>query len=361
MALKKGVCKNYGNCPLADNEEIQEVDSSEFFCKYDGKPLYEITPPPPPPKWIYFVIAAIILIGGGIGVYFGFFRNTTPNYHVSLSIDKEEIILDTGNCKTLNVTVNTIPNDTGANVCVFFSSENANVAQVDNDGVVKAVTEGETTITVIAQSHNGAADTAYVKVTVKDKSDTQRMTISLNKEIIDFNVGDCDTLVVDVTANPPDANVSVSFTSDNANVAQVDNMGIVKAMAKGETTVTVVAWSPNGVADTAKVKVSVAEIVTEPKIPSHTKTRYTKKYSFGKYEGEMKNGIPEGDGKMYYYRHTQIAKHDTGNPPHYAESGDWFYGSWGNGDIICGALYNKDGRIKEEIFAPKRPNPYKLQ
>lgn len=291
MALKKGVCKNYGNCPLADNEEIQEVDSSEFFCKYDGKPLYEITPPPPPPKWIYFVIAAIILIGGGIGVYFGFFRNTTPNYHVSLSIDKEEIILDTETCKTLNVTVNTIPDDPEADVYVFFSSENANVAQVDNDGVVKAVTEGETTITVIAQSHNGAADTAYVKVTVKDKSDTQRMTISLNKEIIDFNVGDCDTLVVDVTANPPDANVSVSFTSDNTDVAQVDNMGIVKAMAKGETTINVIARTKNGFVDTANVMVTVSgnEISDKKAVDNHNKVRkkISSQISFGTLDGSI--------------------------------------------------------------------------
>jgi hypothetical protein len=84
----------------------------------------------------------------------------------------------------------------------------------------------------------------------------------------------------------------------------------------------------------------------------------TKNYSFGKYEGRLKNGIPEGDGKMTYNRRVQIAKHDT--KAHYAESGDYFDGSWGNGDIVSGYLYDKTGAIKERIFVSKRINAYDL-
>lgn len=83
-------------------------------------------------------------------------------------------------------------------------------------------------------------------------------------------------------------------------------------------------------------------------------------YSFGRYEGDCKNGIPEGEGTMYYSCRVQIAKHDTDKPVHYAEAGDWFVGSWGNGDIVVGVLYGKDGNTKERINAPKRFNPYDL-
>lgn len=89
-------------------------------------------------------------------------------------------------------------------------------------------------------------------------------------------------------------------------------------------------------------------------------------YPFGKYVGDIKfndklqKDIPEGSGTMYYYRHMQIAKHDKKNPPHYAEEGDYFIGTWGNGDIVNGALYSKDNVLKGKIFAPKRPNPYDL-
>jgi len=86
----------------------------------------------------------------------------------------------------------------------------------------------------------------------------------------------------------------------------------------------------------------------------------TKTYSFGKYVGSLQNGIPEGDGTMTYTRRVQIAKHDTQNPAHWAEAGDKFVGSWGNGDIVSGALYDRNGVIKERILAPKRFNPYDL-
>ena len=43
MAKKKGICRNFDNCDLADNHEIQEVESTEFFCEECGKPLYEVT------------------------------------------------------------------------------------------------------------------------------------------------------------------------------------------------------------------------------------------------------------------------------------------------------------------------------
>lgn len=286
MALKKGVCKNYGNCPLADNEEIQEVDSSEFFCKYDGKPLYEITPPPPPPKWIYFVIAAIVLIGGGIGAYFGFFRKE-PSIIVSLSLNKEVITLEPGNCDTLKASVFTTPENSYANVSVLYTSEDANVAHVNNTGVVRAVSKGETTVTVIARSPNGFADTAYAKVTVRDRTDTLPETISLNKEIINFNVGECDTLVVNVAVYPSDANVLVSFTSDNADVAQVDGLGIVKAIAKGETTINVIARTKNGFEDTANVMVTVSE--NEKAVDKQNKVRkkISSQISFGTLDGSI--------------------------------------------------------------------------
>ena len=89
----------------------------------------------------------------------------------------------------------------------------------------------------------------------------------------------------------------------------------------------------------------VREVNTTITKPVVTKASVTKVYSFGKYVGSLKNGIPEGDGKMTYNRRVQIAKHDTQNPAHYAEQGDYFDGSWGNGDIVSGYLYHSDGRI----------------
>lgn len=73
MALKKGICKNFDNCDLADKREIQEVDSTEFKCTECGKDLHELdegagkTGGVGNKKLIIIIAAAVVLIGGGVG------------------------------------------------------------------------------------------------------------------------------------------------------------------------------------------------------------------------------------------------------------------------------------------------------
>lgn len=77
MALKKGVCKNFDNCSLADNNEIQEVDSTEFKCQECGKDLHELegktkgTAGGNKKLPLIIAAAAVVLGGGGAGAYFG--------------------------------------------------------------------------------------------------------------------------------------------------------------------------------------------------------------------------------------------------------------------------------------------------
>lgn len=42
MALVKGICKNFGECDLADSKETQEVDKTNFVCEECGKPLHPL-------------------------------------------------------------------------------------------------------------------------------------------------------------------------------------------------------------------------------------------------------------------------------------------------------------------------------
>ena len=201
MALKKGVCKNFSNCTLADKDEIQEVDSSEFICKECGKPLDEIIENPGSPRILTYIIIAIILIGGGVGAYLGFFRSaddplqplpdpdlSNPNPHaVALSLNKTILNLDAGSCDSLVATYSTTPSDVDSTVSLSFSSNDTNVVQIDHNGLVKAISKGEATIYVIAQMEVGVADTAMVNVNVSEKNEiatTQPEPMGTKKSII---------------------------------------------------------------------------------------------------------------------------------------------------------------------------------
>ena len=76
MALVKGICKNFGECDLADNKEIQEVDKTNFVCEECGKPLHPVdgdgggggkTPGGGPNMKLIAIIAAALVVMGGVG------------------------------------------------------------------------------------------------------------------------------------------------------------------------------------------------------------------------------------------------------------------------------------------------------
>jgi hypothetical protein len=108
-----------------------------------------------------------------------------------------------------------------------------------------------------------------------------------------------------------------------------------------------------------KEKETVKEVITTVTTPSKpTPKANEKNYSFGKYKGELKDGIPDGEGTMYYTKHVQIAKH--ARETYYAEQGDVFVGTWGNGDIVNGKLFDKNNNLKASLLPGKRFNPYDI-
>ena len=81
-------------------------------------------------------------------------------------------------------------------------------------------------------------------------------------------------------------------------------------------------------------------------------------YTFGRYVGEIRNGVPEGEGTMHYNRKVQIAKHSESM--YCAEDGDTFVGRWHNGDIERGELKDRNNNRKATIFAGARRSRYDI-
>ena len=146
-------------------------------------------------------------------------------------LDKERLTIKKGESFSLTATV--LPAD-ATNKAVTWSSDNPDVATVDNAGEVTALSAGTATITVTTEEGNF---TASCVVTVEES--TVLVTgVTLDKERLTIKKGESFSLTA--TVLPADAtNKAVTWSSDDPDVATVDNVGKVTALAVGKATITV--------------------------------------------------------------------------------------------------------------------------
>ncbi len=87
MAKKKGICRNFDNCDLADSKEVQEVESTEFVCAECGKPLTECGESKHKKKSNkpLLIIIALIIIAAIVGCILLFGKKSAPQSHEVIS------------------------------------------------------------------------------------------------------------------------------------------------------------------------------------------------------------------------------------------------------------------------------------
>lgn len=220
MAIKKGVCKNYGECDLADERKIQEVDSADFVCEECGRPLSECeggnkktTAPNPKKKFLIAGIAGLAVIGGGIAAIFGLSGKDTPNggtiKDVSLSKSQDSLVV--GNNDTLKALVSPI----GVTSTLKWASSDTTVLKVEN-GIVTAVGEGNAKIGVQVQENKELKAFCSYTVTKAD--------IIIEDSIV--------TEVEDTISSKPKENKKKSLSSQNGNVT---NMSVANGKYTGPT------------------------------------------------------------------------------------------------------------------------------
>ena len=162
MAIKKGICKNYGECTLADEHVVQEVEvftEEEFVCQECGCGLElsaPVTPPSSSNKKILIAAACLLAVAGlGAGGYFlskdklgGGKEVSTPQVEPQvvtpeLALSKDNAELTVGETDKLEVSVT----PEGAALELNWASQDEKVVTVA-DGVVKAVGEGVAKVVV---------------------------------------------------------------------------------------------------------------------------------------------------------------------------------------------------------------------
>ena len=74
----------------------------------------------------------------------------------------------------------------------------------------------------------------------------------------------------------------------------------------------------------------------------------TLNFPFGYYKGETINGLRDGQGTMFFNERSIISPKDL--KKRYAEAGDYVSGTWVDGNIVNGKLFNKNGDQKETLL-----------
>ena len=136
-----------------------------------------------------------------------------------------------------------------ATSALTWTTSSAKIATVDADGVVTPVKEGTATITVKTSTGKSAS----VKVTVTDRSKATSVAIDQVGPLT-LNFGD-DPLELSATMQPETATSALTWSSSNAKVATVDEMGTVYPVKEGTVTITV----KTSTGKSASVKVTVVD------------------------------------------------------------------------------------------------------
>ena len=172
-----------------------------------------------------------------------------------ITVDPSSWTMEAGDKKTLTATV--WPSSTGSGT-LSWTSSNSSVATVDSNGKVTAVGVGTANITA---SYGGSVS-ATCAVTV--------VGISLNKTSTTLYIqnGTYGSEVLTANVFPSSA---LTWTSSNPAVATVSDTGLVTAVAKGTTTITVTT-EDGGYTATCTVKVGVRKTVTTSAINTNSGT-----------------------------------------------------------------------------------------
>lgn len=165
MAKIKGICKNFGECELADSHEIQEADKSNFVCEDCGGPLYAVDSSKKSSvggkvngKLIGIIAAALLLLGGiGYGIYSLFATKPEPT---AIKLNFTNLTMTVGEQKQLSASL--LPEDADQKVTFIYTAkkdvaykegkEKTKIVDADNStGMLTAMRPGSTKARVMCK------------------------------------------------------------------------------------------------------------------------------------------------------------------------------------------------------------------
>ncbi|MCL2055221.1 MAG: Ig-like domain-containing protein [Oscillospiraceae bacterium] len=217
------------NPNLTPVEHITNSDNLRVFYDFstvgEGLIYFEYTKDPnAEPKRVYLGVLSVPLKTLSINT-----ENPTE-----LSLDKSNITLESGGLEQLEANLQ----PRFARREVIWSSSNENVANVTSFGQVFALEAGEAVITATSAHNASLTATCAVTVTAPEVIEVEVTGVALNKSQTTILTGESELLTA-ITTPANATNQYFIWSSDDENIATVDESGFVTAVSAGTATVTV--------------------------------------------------------------------------------------------------------------------------
>lgn len=348
MALVKGICKNFGECDLADNKEVQEVDKTNFVCEECGKPLHPVdgdgggsgnTPGGGRKMKLIAIIAAAILCVGAVVFCVSFVGGTKidkiilDKESVSLIVDKKDVIKPT----VLDKDGKEIKD---AKITYKWTVKNEEVASVTQSGEVTALKEGNTSIIVMIEGDE--EHTATCQVMIKPKKIPGGDLVLVNNLSVpnsNLSLKEGEKTKLNVVIEPDNYTEGITYESSNPEIAVIED-SFIKAKKEGSVQI-FIKTAKSGKSLT--ININVTKEKGRDKNPPEGRYRGTLSLGYGSYSGDILNGKPDGAGVLTYRAPRKAGRNVKTGEDVNAESGERVDGTWTNGYLSSGTLFKKDG------------------
>ncbi len=168
----------------------------------------------------------------------------------SVSLENNEITINAEDTYTLKANVSPV---SATNQTLTYQSSDTDVAVVDENGMITAVSKGTCVITCVSEENNKKYDTCTVTV---------KQPVKGLKVIGDDTMKEGETRILTATVSPMNAdNKELTWNSSDKAVATVDEKGNVKGVSAGTATITCTAKENSKF--TASLTITVKPVKTE--------------------------------------------------------------------------------------------------
>lgn len=167
----------------------------------------------------------------------------------SITLDKEVLFVPLDGQLTLHAVA--VPEEAGP---IVWISNDPSVATVSKEGVVKGIDLGEADIIAVAGKLLASCHVTVV---------TPINEITLNNSSAKIEVS--NTLQLEAVISPAEANEPIEWSSDNPEIATVDEDGLITAVAVGKATVTAKSNYAEAKCEVEIIPIQVTSITLDPR------------------------------------------------------------------------------------------------